>query len=166
MKTFSALVAICAGNSPVPGEFPTQRPVTRSFDVFFDLRVNKRLSKQSWGCWFGKPANSLWRHSNVILHPGLILDCMISGVYISFIIPPASTKLKGGILVSPCPSVRLSVRPSVRLSVCGQNRVRSVSSTILIGSISYLHILLSNFRRCVAWNARFKVQTLKFWRIS
>ena len=48
METFSALLAICAGNSPVPGEFPTQRPVTRSFDVFFDLRLNKRLSKQSW----------------------------------------------------------------------------------------------------------------------
>ena len=30
----------------VPGEFPTQRPVTRSFDVFFDLHPNKRLSKQ------------------------------------------------------------------------------------------------------------------------
>ena len=41
MKTFSALLAICAGNSPVPGEFPTQRPVTRSFDVYFDLRPNK-----------------------------------------------------------------------------------------------------------------------------
>ena len=39
------------GNSPVPGEFPTQKPVTRSFDVFFDLRLNKRLSKQSWGRW-------------------------------------------------------------------------------------------------------------------
>ena len=36
METFSALLAICAGNSPVPGEFPTQRPVTRSFVVFFD----------------------------------------------------------------------------------------------------------------------------------
>ena len=38
METFSALLAICAGNSPVTGEFPTQRPVMRSFDVFFDLR--------------------------------------------------------------------------------------------------------------------------------
>ena len=47
METFSALLAICAGNSPVPGEFPTQRPATQSFDVFFDLRLNKRLSKQS-----------------------------------------------------------------------------------------------------------------------
>ena len=42
-----ALLAICAGNSPVPGEFPAQRPVTRSFDVFFDLRLYKRLSEQS-----------------------------------------------------------------------------------------------------------------------
>ena len=41
METFSALLAICAGNSPVPGEFPTQRPVTLSFGVFFDLRLNK-----------------------------------------------------------------------------------------------------------------------------
>ena len=35
METFSAFLAICAGNSPVPGEFPAQRPVTRSFDFFF-----------------------------------------------------------------------------------------------------------------------------------
>ena len=64
METFSAWLAICAGNSPVPGEFPAQRPVTRSFDVFFDLRLNKRLSKQPWGWWFETPAWSLWRHRN------------------------------------------------------------------------------------------------------
>ena len=46
MEAFSLLLAMRAGNSPVPGEFPTQRPVTRNFDVFFDLRPNKRLSKQ------------------------------------------------------------------------------------------------------------------------
>ena len=62
METFSALLAICAGNSPVPGEFPTQRPVTRSFDVYFDLRPNKRLSKKSWGWWFETPSRPLWRH--------------------------------------------------------------------------------------------------------
>ena len=44
METFPALLALCAGNSPVIGELPTQRPVTRSFDVFFDLRLDKRLS--------------------------------------------------------------------------------------------------------------------------
>ena len=67
METFSALLAICAGNSPVPGEFPTQRPVTRSFDVYFDLRPNKWLSKQSWGWWFETLSCSLWRHRNVTL---------------------------------------------------------------------------------------------------
>ena len=45
METFSAWLVICAGNSPVTGEFPSQRPVTRSLDVFFDLRLNKRLGK-------------------------------------------------------------------------------------------------------------------------
>ena len=65
METLSALLAICAGNSPVPGEFPTQRPVMRSFDVFFDLRPNKRLSKQWWGWWFEMPSCPLWCHCNV-----------------------------------------------------------------------------------------------------
>ena len=65
METFSALLAICAENSPVPGEFPTQRPVTRSFDVFFDLGMNKRLSKQWWGWWFETTKGPLWRHCNV-----------------------------------------------------------------------------------------------------
>ena len=49
---------------PFCGEFPTQRPVTRSFDVFFDLPLNKRLSKQPWGWWFETPPWSLWRHCN------------------------------------------------------------------------------------------------------
>ena len=64
METFSALLAICGGNSPVPGEFPTQRPVMRSFDVFFDLRLNKWLSKQSWGWWFEMQYRLLWCHFN------------------------------------------------------------------------------------------------------
>ena len=50
-----------------PGEFPTQRPVTRSFDVYFDLRPNKRLSKQPWGWWFDTLSCSLWRHRNEYL---------------------------------------------------------------------------------------------------
>ena len=62
----SALLALCARNSPVTGEFPAQRSVTRSFEVFFDLRLNKQLSKQSWGWWFEMPSRSLWRHCNVI----------------------------------------------------------------------------------------------------
>ena len=49
METFSAILVICAGKPPVTGEFPAQKPVMRSYDVSFDLRLNKRLSKQSWG---------------------------------------------------------------------------------------------------------------------
>ena len=66
MKAFSAFLAIYAGNSPVTGEFPAQRLVTRSFDVFFDLRLNERLSNQSWGWWFETPWRPLWRHNNTI----------------------------------------------------------------------------------------------------
>ena len=62
METFSALLAFCAGNSSVTGEFPAQRPVTRRFDVFFDLCLNKRLSKQSRRWWFETPSRTLWRH--------------------------------------------------------------------------------------------------------
>ena len=70
MKTFSALLAFCAGNSPVTGEFASQTPVTRSFDFFFDLRLNKRSSKQSWRRWFETPSHSLWRHCNICVMSG------------------------------------------------------------------------------------------------
>ena len=59
------VTGLCAGNSPVIGEFPAQRPVTQSFDVFLDLRLNKRLNKQLWGWWFETPSGSLWLHCNV-----------------------------------------------------------------------------------------------------
>ena len=68
VETFSALLALCTGNSPVNGGLPSQRPVTRSFDVFFNLRLNKRLSKQSSHWWFETPSRSLWRHCNVRTH--------------------------------------------------------------------------------------------------
>ena len=64
METTSALLAICAGNSPVSGEFPAQRPVTQSFDVFFDLGLNNRLSKHWRGWWFETPSRPLWRQCN------------------------------------------------------------------------------------------------------
>ena len=68
METFSALLALCEGNSAVNGEFPSQRPVTRSFYVFFDLRLNKRFSKPSRRREFETPSRSSWRHSNADLY--------------------------------------------------------------------------------------------------
>ena len=58
-ENISALLALCAENSPVTGEFPSQRPVMRSCDVFFDLRQNKQLSKQSRDWCFETPLHSL-----------------------------------------------------------------------------------------------------------
>ena len=57
------------------GEFPAQRAVARRFDVFFDLRLNKRLSKQWWGWWFETPSRPFWRHCNEIhiLYPSATL---------------------------------------------------------------------------------------------
>ena len=69
VETFSALLALCEGNSLVTVEFPSQRSVTRSFDVFFDLRPNKRLSKQTNRRWFKTPGRPLWRHRNVCCQP-------------------------------------------------------------------------------------------------
>ena len=90
METFSALLAIWAGNSPAPGEFSAQRPVTWNFDVFFDLRPNKLLSKRSWGRWFEMPLCPLWRHCNV----ATIFSCDQAALQMVF---------------SVCPSVRPSV---------------------------------------------------------
>ena len=64
METFSVLLAICSKNLPVTGEFPTQRLVTRSFDVFFYLCLTKRVSKQSRGWWFETPPRLSRRHHN------------------------------------------------------------------------------------------------------
>ena len=62
----NALLDICAGNSPVTGEFPIQSPVMRSFDVFLDLCLNERLSKQPGGCRFETQSGPLRRHSNAL----------------------------------------------------------------------------------------------------
>ena len=95
METFSALLAICAGNSPIPSEFPAKRPVTHSFDFFFDLRPNKRLNKQSWGWLFETLLRPLWRQCNgraVLLVkntcelPHLWPNIVIQGCHVIFVI--------------------------------------------------------------------------------
>ena len=68
MEPFFVLLALCAENSQVTGEFPAQRPVMWTFDVFFDLHLNKRLSKQSWGWWFEPPWRPLWHHCTGLMY--------------------------------------------------------------------------------------------------
>ena len=89
-NTFRVTGPLC-GEFTGPGEFPTQRPVTRSFDVYFDLRLNKRLSKQSWGWWFETLSSSLWRHRNAKALPirwstdedTVLLFCVAWWIYMS-----------------------------------------------------------------------------------
>ena len=101
METFSALLALCEGNPLVTGGF--QRPVMRrSFDGFFDLRLNKRLNKQSRHRWFETPSRSLWRHCNACI----VLGCTYT---ISAVFSCDQAALIWALL---------SVRPSVCLSVC------------------------------------------------
>ena len=77
------VTGLCAGNSPVTGEFPAQRPVPRSFEVFFDPRLNKPLNKQSWGWWFETPWLPLRRHCNVLSHcQGMMAELAVCYRYI------------------------------------------------------------------------------------
>ena len=60
---------VVVGGPPVTGGSPSQQPVPRSLEVFFDLRLNKLLSKQSRRRWHETPSRSLWRQCNDDLHP-------------------------------------------------------------------------------------------------
>ena len=86
METFSALLALLDGN-------PSQRPVTQSFDVFFDRRLNKRLSKQARRWWYETPSSSLCRHHNAVLSsaPLSFLTCLFCIFAFSFITVPWPT---------------------------------------------------------------------------
>ena len=90
MESFYALLTLCADNSPVTGEFPSQRPATRSFDVFFDLHLSKRLSKQPRAWWFETPSrpcedvnmhcvkliptNDIYVHVRILFHCDMVDD--------------------------------------------------------------------------------------------
>ena len=125
MQVFSTLLALYAGNSLVTGEFPAQTPVTRSFDVFFDLRLNKRLSKQSWGWWSQTPLRSLWRHCNVADYSKITtIGNWVIGELIFLSFTAALRHAHGGAycwnrgdcLVIPLPSIPVSLRRTGELS--------------------------------------------------
>ena len=111
METFSTSLAVCVGNSPVISEFPAKRPMTQSFDVFFDLRLNKRLSKQSWGWWFDMSWSILQCHCNVIMLYALfyLSHCLHICIILPFSLPPYmhySTFLTASMFyLSHCPHI-------------------------------------------------------------
>ena len=82
--TFPVLLAICAGNSPVTGECPLQRPVTRCFDIFFDLHLNKPMSKQPRRQWFETLSRSLWFHCNDACKSVFTMEILIIWTYLVY----------------------------------------------------------------------------------
>ena len=134
------------------------------FDGSLDLMTPSHYLSQCWlrSCGIHMKAISQEVHKYINLWKQFekctfeITPTSSTGQWVNY--TPASTKLKGGILVSSF--------PSVCMFVFGQNRVRSVSSTILVESISYLHILSSNFRRCVACKVCYKIKKLENLAIS
>ena len=82
METFSTLLALYGVNSPLTGEFALQKPVTGSFDAFFDLRLNKRLSKQSIRQWIETQSRPLWRHGNVLAVSSDSFTLLLQGCFI------------------------------------------------------------------------------------
>ena len=97
-----------------PLDFPTQRPVTRRFDVFFDLRPNKRLSKHWWGWWFETPSRSLWCHCNV---------CQCSSLDFGFV------RLTIGIAFSHTDCV---------LTHWGRDKIAAISQTTVSNAFSWM----------------------------
>ena len=85
METFSALLALCAGNSPVNS--PHKCQWCGSLMFFFYLRPNKRLSKQWWGWWFETPSRSLWRHCNTSVAIVITASWCYAGIWTSDVIP-------------------------------------------------------------------------------
>ena len=81
MEAFYALLTLCTGNSLVAGEFPSQIPVTRIFDVFFDLHMNKRLSER-------------WRRHRVH-YDVTVMHAVISGINVPQISDNSIDILKG-----------------------------------------------------------------------
>ena len=137
METFSALLAICAGNSPVPGEFSAQRPVTRSFDVFFDLRLSNCLSKQSWGWWFETLSCPWWRHCNVELYH-IFSWCCGDAFLPAFVICISIFKLESKIT----PKFRADVTCVIWFSPTWMNGLLTRSSCCLLPTIKN-YVLLS-----------------------
>ena len=114
MKTCSALLVLCVGNPPVTGGFPSQGPVTRNLDYFFDLRLNKRLDKQSRGWWFETPSRSLWRQCNslYVLHCRHYVVCYCCRCY-----PKSFCSLKGNYWYVQTPFIMISPTSQIQMSV-------------------------------------------------
>ena len=109
---------------PLRGEFtgdrwiPSQRPVTRSFDVFFDLRLHKPLSKQSWSWWFETPSHPLWRHCNVKTKHNNIEGASYGTLHIRYeTCEKHYNDAIMGAMASQSPALRVFTQPFIQLQI-------------------------------------------------
>ena len=86
MEKFSAWLAICAGNSSIPGEFSAHKPVMRSFGVFFDLHPNKWSGEKWWGGRFKTSSGPLWRHRYALKYA---FDEYLGAPHLSLVLRPS-----------------------------------------------------------------------------
>ena len=139
METLSALLALCAGNSLVPDKFPSQRPVTLSFDVFFDLCLNERLSKQLRHRWFGMSSRSLWLHSNA--HKNL------ESHFWHFVSVPSGSRNCGFLVTWFCyqliakPGNKTATVPWPDPSIFGLEMWRDISKWVLVMILSSFSVI-------------------------
>ena len=159
MEAFSALLALCAENSPVTGKFPAQRPVTRSFDVFFDLSLNKRLSKHSWRRWFETPSRSLWRHCNAIHHSCPAIFMMATGCQTN-----ARHASCYGNLMSPCRNVHFDLTLIFHMGPINERRFSLPETHFNTKYIRYI-MSISVFRILyrILWNKNGSIAKLLFF---
>ena len=123
-----------------PGEFPAQRPVTQSCDVFFDLRLNKRLSKQPWGRWFETPPWSLWRQCNESRTFGMCSTQHLRKVMFT----------RRGTCWTNC---RLNIIVLWRVSYFEMNLSKFVSVYRIENWSSLVHVMSSRDNRCLTTDA-------------
>ena len=133
-STFSALLALCAGNLPVTGEFPSQRPVTRNPDIFFDLRLNKQLNKPPRRWWFETLSRSLLRHCNCA-HISLP---SADGYKVVTYLPRTDLKVE----TSPCPKTHRKLDPTKTwiITVPGVDSLHDVTYVMAANSECVEHI--------------------------
>ena len=101
-ETFSALLALCKGNSSATGEFRSQRPATRNFEVFFDLCLNKRLSKPARRRSLETSSHSLWRHFNGGAYFILQTDMSGNNDYLRLLIPYIKQRPHHNLIFNQC----------------------------------------------------------------
>ena len=140
-ENFFCVTGPLCGELTVTGEFPSQRPVKRSFDVLFDRRLNKR------------DAGDLRSHR---AHYDVIAVIYASADWT--IIPCAQRSCWGGILVSHRPSVCPSVRPS-----CIPGPLCSPCSSVWIHFI-FIHLIKQRQKVCRMWSSLKKIKIWIFWQ--